>query len=637
MNCEVLDRWCERGILALVLAILVSGPAAFGAVPTPAFLTIQVLTLGVMLLWGARLWLQPRPQLLWPPICWVVVAFAVYAVVRYFTADIEYVARQELIRVLVYAFLFLAILNNLHRQEATRIISVVLIFLGMAIAMYALYQFITGSNRVWHVINQAYPNRATGTYICPNHLGGFLEMLLPLGLACVLISRAKPVLKVLLGYASLMILAGIAVTLSRGSWVATALSLLLFFGVLFFHRAHRLTSLLVLVLIIGAGGFFLSRGIVFQSRIKQLKVPAKVERDTRVALWQSALEIWQENIWWGVGPAHYDYRFRQHRPESVQQRPAWAHNDVLNALADWGLAGTALVAGAWVLLGLGVVKTWPFVRSTASDLGGKSRSNKFALVLGTSAGLFAILVHSVVDFNMHIPANAVLAVTLMALLTSHLRFATEAYWTRVNTGIRLVASVVLVGGGVYLGLQAWRNGAEYFYLRRAAAAPNFSPARVAWLKKAFAVEPTNPEVPFAIGEAFRIQSAEGGQNYRELAEQALEWFGRSLKLNRWGGYGYLRYGWCLDWLDRPVESQPYFDRAVELDPNGYFTLANVGLHYVQIGNYAAAKPWFERSLRLQWKDNPIARSYLEIIRTRMLEAATNEPSASRLKAPFPQP
>jgi O-antigen ligase len=637
MNREVLDRWCERGILVLVLAILVSGPAAFGAVPTPAFLVIQTLTLGVMLLWGARLWLQPRPQLLWPPICWVVLAFAVYAIVRYLTADIEYVARQELIRVLVYAFLFLAILNNLHRQEATRVISLVLIFLAMAIALYALYQFITGWNRVWHVINRAYPHRGTGTYICPNHLGGFLEMLLPLGLACVLASRAKPLLKVFLAYASLMILAGIAVTLSRGSWVATALSLLLFFGVLVFYRAHRLTSVVLLVVIAGAGVFFLSRSFSFQARFKQLGVPDKVEADARVALWRSALTIWKEDVWWGVGPAHYDYRFRQYRPESVQQRPAWAHNDILNALTDWGLAGTGLVATAWALLGLGVVKTWPFVRGTPRDLGGKSTSNKFAFVLGASVGLFAILVHSAVDFNMHIPANAILAVSLMALLTSHLRFATDRYWIRVNAWTRLVASIVLVAGAVYLGQQGWRHGTEYFYLQQAAAAPNFSPARVAWLKKAFGVEPRNPEVAFAIGEAFRIQSSEGGQNYRELADQAMEWFGRSLKLNRWGGYGYLRYGWCLDWLDRSAESQPYFDRAIELDPNGYFTLANIGLHYVQLGNYAAAKPWFDRSLRLQWKDNPIARNYLDIVRTRLLEVATNEPSAGSVSAPRYQP
>ena len=50
------------------------------------------------------------------------------------------------------------------------------------------------------------------------------------------------------------------------------------------------------------------------------------------------------------------------------------------------------------------------------------------------------------------------------------------------------------------------------------------------------------------------------------------------------------------------------------------------------GDFAAARPWFERSLRLEWQDNPIARNYLQIVNSRMLEAATNEISA---KLSFP--
>src|SRR5438045_2464492 len=95
MNREALDDICERSILGLALCILVFGPLAMGAVDTPAFLVIQGLTLLVMLLWGARFWLNARPQLLWPPICWAVTAFTLYAIVRYLTSDIEYVARQE--------------------------------------------------------------------------------------------------------------------------------------------------------------------------------------------------------------------------------------------------------------------------------------------------------------------------------------------------------------------------------------------------------------------------------------------------------------------------------------------------------------------------------------------------------------
>src|SRR5439155_7027 len=203
MNRSILDKWCERGILRLVLAVLVFTPLAFGGRPQPpagffldfllvdTFQVAQWLMVGVIALWGLRLWLDPRPQLLWPPICWAVLAFSVYAVARYLTADIEYVARQEFIRILVYSFLFFAVVNNLHRQESVQVISLTLVFLGMAISCYAAVQFLTDSTRVWHVYTQ-YEHRASGTYICPNHLGGFLEMLLPLGLAYTIASRLKP-------------------------------------------------------------------------------------------------------------------------------------------------------------------------------------------------------------------------------------------------------------------------------------------------------------------------------------------------------------------------------------------------------------------------------------------------------------
>ncbi|HVM50580.1 MAG TPA: O-antigen ligase family protein, partial [Candidatus Acidoferrum sp.] len=468
-----------------------------------------------------------------------------------------------------------------------------------------------------------YPHRATATYVCPNHLGGFLEMVLPLGLAFTLASRFKPVLKVFMGYAALAILAGIVVTLSRGTWVATALSLVVFFGVLLFQRGHRLASLALLVVIVGGAVVILPHSFAFQTRLRQIDVPTASNGDTRAELWQAAVKIWHENVWWGVGPAHYDYRFREFRPDAVQRRPAWAHNDILNTLTDWGVVGVFLVGAAWGLLAWGVVKCWSSVGGGANDLRGRRSSNKLAFVLGASAGLLAILAHSVCDFNMHIPANAILVVTLMALLSSHLRHATEQYWARAGVLARVAASLVLLGAVFYLAGQGWRRTREFVYLHRAEAAPNFSAARTALLKQAYAAEPMNPETPFAIGECYRIQSSEGGDNYRELATQAMDWYGRTIKLNRWDGYGYLRYGWCLDWLDRFAEADPYFNRADELDPNGYFTMANIGLHYVQLGDYAAARPWFERSLRLEWENNPIAASYLQIANARLEEAATN--------------
>jgi len=105
----------------------------------------------------------------------------------------------------------------------------------------------------------------------------------------------------------------------------------------------------------------------------------------------------------------------------------------------------------------------------------------------------------------------------------------------------------------------------------------------------------------------------------------MQWYARAWKLDRYDAYAYLRYGMCLDWLGRHEQAGPYFSQAEALDPNGYYTVAIVGWHYVQIGNYAAAQPWFVRSLRLGGdKHNEIARSYLDLTDQKLIDRASGK-------------
>jgi hypothetical protein len=235
----------------------------------------------------------------------------------------------------------------------------------------------------------------------------------------------------------------------------------------------------------------------------------------------------------------------------------------------------------------------------------------------------------VVDFNMHIPANAILAITLMAMLSSSWRFASNRFWVTVNLPLKIVASLVLVSGVAFLAWQGTRRAAEYIWIERAHQAPNFSTEQASAYERAFAVEPMNFETAYEIGEIFRVQSWEGGDDYARLAGQALEWYRKTAKLNRYHSSSFMRQGMCLDWLGRPDEAISLFNRAVQLDPNGYFTAAHVGWHYVQVEDYAAARSWFERSRRLQSKDNPVADSYLQIVNGRLLETATNPGSLNK--------
>lgn len=641
MNRETADLYCERGILGLVLAVLVWGPLAAGAVRTPDLLVMVGLTAAALGLWVVRLWLKERPKLLWPPVSWAVLAFVAYAIGRYFTCDIEYVGRLELLRVLVYAAVFFLIVNNLHGQESTQIIAYTVIFLAMLIAMCAVWQYLARVQMIpalnalleaiffgkqpWYFL-RIYGERASGTYINPNHLGGLLEMVLPLALAYTLTGRSKPLMKVLLGYAALVIVAGIAVTGSRGSWAAAGGALVVFFGLLAMHRSYRLPSLLMLAVLLVAGFFFVKHSQFFKQRMKPTFVNGQVELNVRQELWVATWRMWEDNQYWGVGPGHFDYRFRPYRPPSVQLRPERAHNEYLNLLADWGVAGAALIAAVLLLLGHGVIKTWRYVRRSEREFR-SNRSNKFALVIGSVVGLVALLGHSCVDFNLQIPGNAVLATTLAALLSGHLRFATERFWVGQGMILKSIVTLVLLGGMVGLAAQTARLGREYVWLVRASSQGNYSSEKVAFLEKAYAIEPTNFETTFAIAESYRAQSFEGGhdfegqEGYEKLAQRAMLWYARGTNANRFDGYNYLGSGRCLDYLGRTNESASFFSRADELDPNGYFTGAYIGRHYVEIGDFGAARRWFERSLRLQKEDNQMASEWLERLNLVLSESA----------------
>ena len=627
MSREALDKFFERGILALVLAILVFAPLAMGAVDAWAFLIVQGLTMGVMLLWALRIWISPKPQLLLPPICWVVLAFTIYAVARHLTADIEYVARQEMIQVLICAFLFFVIVNNLYRQEFSQVISFTLIFLAMGISCFAAYQFLAHSNRVWN-FTSPYLGRASGTFISPNNLAGFLEMILPLAVAYVLAGRIKPVTRILLGYSALVIAAGIVVTFSRGGWAAGAAGLLVLLGILIFHRQHRLPALLLLVLLIGGGTIFtakyLTRTATFIQRQKTSGMDiGHVELELRSDLWLAARQMWHENFWWGVGPAHYNYRFPEYRTERVQLQPDRAHNDYLNLLADWGTAGGIIALAGMTVFGVGLWQTRKKVRRNEWGFG-NGQSNRFAFFLGAAAGLFALALHSVVDFNLHIPANAIVGVTLLALLSSNLRFASEKFWFNLRLPLKILTTFALIGGIFYLSVQEIRRSHETVWLARAESLPNFSPEKAAALERAFAAEPRNFATAYNLGECYRTESFDGGDNYETLAKTAMQSFSRGMKLNPYDGYNFLSYGMCLDWLERHDEAGPYFNRADALDSNNYFIAANIGWHYVQSGDYAAARPWLIRSLRLQPLENEIAKSYLELAEQKLVENASGK-------------
>jgi tetratricopeptide (TPR) repeat protein len=156
-----------------------------------------------------------------------------------------------------------------------------------------------------------------------------------------------------------------------------------------------------------------------------------------------------------------------------------------------------------------------------------------------------------------------------------------------------------------------------------------TPTRINALEQAAAIQPTNPQTHYELGEIYRQSSFQGNPGHESLAQQAILHFVRSALLNPYDPYPPMRIGMCLDWLGRHADAALYYDRAHKLDPNNYYVLAHIGWHHVQTGDLQTAKTWFERSIIVHhaWK-NPIARTYLEIVNKRLEETST-QPTATR--------
>ena len=594
--------------------MLIFGPIATGAARTSQFLVLLGLGILLVAFWLVRIWMRDQYRFLLPPFGWAVLAFTGYAIWRYTQVDIEYGARLELLQIILYAVVFFAVLDNLTRAESIQILLFSLIALAMLNAFYAVFQYVTDSQNVlWYDKPKLYRGRGSGTYICPNHLVGFLEMMLPVALAFTITGRFKPLTKVFLGYAALSMLAGVGVSISRGGYIAVGASLAVFFILMLWNRHYRVPSLALLILLLAGASMFGVRSWQAQKRFDSLG-----QANTRMQYWKAATQIWKQEFWFGSGAQSYDWRFRQVRPFQVQGRPTYVHNDYLNTLTEYGAAGGLIVGTGLIVLGWGVLRSWKYVRRT-SDIGSKP-SNRAATVFGCAIGLLAIAFHSATDFNMHIPANALIAVVLMAILASHIRFATERYWVNPKFLGRLLGTIILAGAAAYMGQQIWKVGSQTYVLTQHNDSMPLE-QQLTQLKRAHEIDPMNGEVTIHIGVLLRKRGWDALDGEKWIRE-AMTWFEKGIQLNRWNPFNYMYLGMCHHWLKETAKATEYFDKAFALDPNGFNMLRMYGWHKLELGQLEEAQKHLRNSVIFGWSmENPDAKTYLEIVERRLAEKA----------------
>lgn len=309
------------------------------------------------------------------------------------------------------------------------LLKLVPVFLGIAVgeALLGLIQYGDGPGSRFRLGNDLMGDSAMGTYINRNHLAGLLEMALPLALGQLAatvgqsprqhigrrqrnwrrwlarLSAARFNRAMLFGAMALAILLGLIFTRSRAGVLMAMLGIvlctLLFSNRLGGRNAH---GLLGTVTAVGIGLASLIGLVPILDRFT-LQDPLT---DGRWLIFDATAQAAGQFFPLGSGAGTFEAVMRRFHPANLPGVTVnHAHNDYLEWFLEGGL-GAVLLFAAWLVFYL---RQWGRVWTH-----GAWAPFRFAQV---SAGiaLLLLMLHSLVDFNLRIPANAVFAAFLAAV------------------------------------------------------------------------------------------------------------------------------------------------------------------------------------------------------------------------------
>ena len=277
--------------------------------------------------------------------------------------------------------------------------------IGLFESVVGLFQYFVAPGWIFGYTNEAYVT--SGTLINRNHFAGLLGMLIPVALGLAYTAwmryRAGGQAYVYLLCGSVMGLA-LVFSLSRMGIFSLFLTLVFLAALVGFHSMKLGTALLVVPLCLLLGGTFWVGVDVVVERFDRLVGPDGDIQDARLAVFRNTLRMIADYPL-GVGPGAYGDMFRPYQTERNELLFAHAHNDYLETTAEWGIPIAAIFwLGCFALLG---VCARAFVRS-------RDPARRGPLLASLGAILY-ILVHSLTDFNLQIPSNAMLFFTFAGI------------------------------------------------------------------------------------------------------------------------------------------------------------------------------------------------------------------------------
>ena len=387
--------------------VLAYGVITFGAVEPWSLLGFQALAAGLLILWALKAAIT-NTEFVFNPLFLPVLVFAgiVGAQLVLHRTVYAYVTQTTALNYVAYAILLFVAVQTLRTEgDLKRFLGCMTVF-GFMIAIFAVIQDLTSKNEIYWMVTVRGSSFIYGPYVNHNHYAGLMEMLAPIPLVLSMMEDLTAPKRVLLAFAGIFMAATIFFSLSRGGMTGFAFESVFLAAVLWWRNASRKAALIfataclfILMFLLWLGGQRLVQ------RVVGLKDEASYHTRLQIARDSVAMIKARPVLGWGLGtfPTVYP-KFRTFYADVFINA---AHNDYVQATTETGLLGFAT---AFAFLAVVYRRAFRKLRGSGSTLDVTK-----AATLGALLGITGILIHSFVDFNLQIPANAAVFYVIAAI------------------------------------------------------------------------------------------------------------------------------------------------------------------------------------------------------------------------------
>lgn len=382
---------------------------AFGTVEIWSESILEVGAALLFLWWAFLTFRHCEIETHWSPVYWPLLAFLGIAALQLVVGASAYpfLTRVALLKISACSLLFFLTGQAFRNPRDLRFLVWFLMCFAFGVAVFGIAQNFTSHYVLYWYRSLTNGGNPFGPYVNRNDFAGLMELLAPIGLSLVLFRGVRTEQMPFVGILTAVPIMALLLTGSRGGIVSFAFELGVLALIVYVARSKKSQivpfAIVLLVALLAFGWLGTNRVLERFSSYHADELTA----NRRVSMLKGTWHVFLAHPLIGCGLGTLVAVYPRYEPYYDGKIVDHTHNDYVETLAETGIAGG--------ICGLAFFLLW--LREARMRL---VREQTFFSKAIHAAGVTAcagMAVHSFVDFNLHIPANGLVFLVMIALST----------------------------------------------------------------------------------------------------------------------------------------------------------------------------------------------------------------------------